>query len=98
MSELRAQGRQVRKLPVFLGGRVAAVTADVSRTGFSCEMPAVFLPGSFVHGTVVVEGTEFEFQGEVKWAKAGNPRASVRSRFGVRFTKVPAELIAALGR
>ena len=98
MSELRTQGRQVRKLPVFLGGRVAAVTADVSRSGFAAEMPAVFLPGSFVHGTVVVEGAEYPFEGEVKWARAGNPRTSVRSRFGVRFTRLPGELAALLSK
>jgi len=96
MNELREQGRTRRKLPVFLGGRVAAVTADVSASGFAAEMPAVFLPGSFVHGTVLVEGTEYPFRGTVKWARAGNPLASVRSRFGVRFTEIPPELATLL--
>lgn len=97
MSEARTQGRFVRRLPVYLGGRVAAVTADVSRSGFSAEMPAVFLPGSFIHGTVLVDGVEHAFEGEVKWARPGNPRASVRSRFGVRFTKAPDALLRLLG-
>lgn len=95
MTQQREQ-RHHRKLPVFLGGRVSAVTGDVSRNGFSAEMPAVFLPGSFVHGTVMVEGTEYPFEGTVKWAKPGNPLASVRSRFGVRFTRIPEGLKALL--
>ncbi len=98
MNELRRMGRTRRKLPVFLGGRLAAVTADVSKTGFAAEMPAVFLPGSFVHGTVLVEGTEYPFRGTVKWAKAGNPLTSVRSRFGVAFSEIPAELTKLLSK
>lgn len=35
-----------------------------------------------------IQGEEFPFTGKVCWAKAGDPRMSVRGRFGVRFTGI----------
>lgn len=84
----RASPRHRRRLMVSLGNRLPAFTADVSSGGFCAEMPAVFLPGSQVHGTLSLGDHEIPFKGEVTWAKAGDPRTSTRSRFGVRFTDI----------
>lgn len=73
---------------VTLGHRLPAITADVSSGGFCAEMSQVFLPGSVVHGTIALGDHEVPFKGEVTWAKPGDPRASTRSRFGVRFTEI----------
>jgi len=78
--------RRRRRLPVTLGGRLAAVTAEVSETGFSAEMMQVFLPGSKVHGTIHSGGRDLPFRGVVSWAEPGHPLLSISSRFGVRFT------------
>ncbi len=90
MSEnIRAQPRHRRRLSVSLGERLPALTADVSPSGFCGEMAGVFIPGSKIHGNILVGRVQFAFQGEVQWAKPGNPNLSVRSRFGVRFTRIP---------
>jgi hypothetical protein len=78
--------RRRRRLPLTLGGRLAAVTAEVSETGFSAEMMQVFLPGSKVHGTINCGDRELPFRGVVSWAEPGHPHLSIASRFGVRFT------------
>jgi hypothetical protein len=78
--------RRRRRLPVTLGGKLAAVTAEVSATGFSAEMAQVFLPGSVVHGTINCGDRDLPFRGIVSWAEPGHPRLSISSRFGVRFT------------
>jgi len=86
VSNRRLAIRRRRRLPVTLGGRLSAVTAEVSETGFSAEMAGVFVPGSAVHGTVNCGDRELPFRGIVSWAEPGHPRLSVASRFGVRFT------------
>jgi hypothetical protein len=78
--------RRRRRLPVTLGGRLAAITAEVSGMGFSAEMPQVFLPGSKVHGTINCGDRDLPFRGVVSWAEPGHPNLSIASRFGVRFT------------
>ena len=96
MPNQRKTRRHHRRLNVSLGGRLSAVTADVSTDGFSVEMPHVFLPGSPVHGLLHLASGEVPFKGEVTWAKPGNPQASTLSCFGVRFTEPPAGLSDAL--
>ena len=86
MSNRRLMIRRRRRLPVTLGGRLAAVTAEVSETGFSAEMMQVFLPGSKVHGTINCGDRDLAFRGVVSWAEPGHPHLSIASRFGVRFT------------
>ena len=86
MSNRRLALRRRRRLPVTLGGRLAAVTAEVSETGFSAEMGEVFVPGSAVHGTINCGDRELPFRGIVSWAEPGHPRLSIASHFGVRFT------------
>jgi hypothetical protein len=81
--------RRALKLPLSLGNRLPALTADVSRGGFQAELPQVFLPGSQVHGYFLVEDREVPFKGTVAWAEPGNPQLSVWSRMGVAFDEVP---------
>ncbi|MBI3186143.1 MAG: PilZ domain-containing protein [Myxococcales bacterium] len=80
--------RQRRRLKVALGGRLPAFTADVSPGGFSFETMRVARPGTQLHGSLTLEGREFDFTGEVTWAFSGDPRLSVRGRVGVRFTGI----------
>jgi len=84
--------RRSLRLPLSLGRRLPALSADVSRGGFQAELPQVFLPGSKVHGYFLVEDQEVPFTGTVAWAQAGDPHASVYSRIGVYFDALPAGL------
>jgi hypothetical protein len=92
MTTRRHTLRRQLRLPLSLGRRLPALTADVSRGGFACELPQVFVPGSKVHGYFLVEETEVAFAGTVAWAEPGSPMASVFSRMGVRFDVMPEAL------
>ncbi len=89
MTTRRTTLRRSLRLPLSLGRRLPALTADVSRGGFSAELPQVFLPGSQVDGYFLVDDKEISFRGRVTWAVPGNPMASVFSQIGVRFNEVP---------
>ncbi|MBL8940891.1 MAG: hypothetical protein JNM69_40485, partial [Archangium sp.] len=56
MTTRRTSLRRALRLPLSLGRRLPALTADVSRGGFQAELPQVFLPGSKVHGFFLVDG------------------------------------------
>lgn len=88
MSNRRFVPRQRRRLKISLGGKLPAFTADVSPGGFAVELMHVPRPGTLVHGHLHLADREFPFTGEVTWAKAGDPRMSVRGRIGVRFTGI----------
>ena len=88
MANQRFVPRQRRRFKISLGGKLPAFTADVSPGGFAAEMMQVLRPGTSVHGSITVECREFPFTGQVSWAKAGDPRMSVRGRVGVRFTGI----------
>ncbi len=94
MTTRRHTLRRSLRLPLSLGRRLPALTADVSRGGFMAELPQVFLPGSRVHGYFLLNEAEVSFQGTVAWAEPGNPMTSVYSRMGVRFDKTPEGLAA----
>jgi hypothetical protein len=81
--------RRSLKLPLSLGRRLPALTADVSRGGFQAELPQVFVPGSKVHGFFLVNDIEVPFRGTVAWAEPGNPQLSIFSRIGVSFDDTP---------
>ncbi len=81
--------RQSIRLPLSLGRRLPALSADVSRGGFQVEMPQVFVPGSKIDGYFLVGETEVSFKGTVAWAIAGNPQASLYSKMGVHFDTLP---------
>ncbi|MBS1150640.1 MAG: PilZ domain [Myxococcaceae bacterium] len=89
MTTRRTTLRRSLRLPLSLGRRLPALTADVSRGGFSAELPQVFLPGSQVDGYFLLDDQEVAFRGWVAWAIPGNPQASVFSQIGVRFNEVP---------
>ncbi len=89
MSALRIDRRLLRWCNVSLGGRMRAVTRDVSGFGFCAELGPVFFPGSSVDGTIQVRERTFPFRGEVAWAQPGSPAAQKPSRIGVRFTQIP---------
>lgn len=96
MKKLKRSARRTLRLPVSLGGRLPAMTADVSPSGCKLQLPELFLPGSQVHGFVLQEGAELPFSGEVVWAVAGNPQLSLFSSHGIRFTRISPELKALL--
>ena len=89
MTTRRTTLRRTFRLPLSLGRRLPALTADVSRGGFCAELPQVFLPGSRVDGYFLVDDAEVPFKGQVSWAVPGNPMASVFSQIGVRFDAMP---------
>ncbi len=88
MTNKRSDARLRRTLCLSLGDKLPALTADVSPTGFCAELGAVFIPGSQVHGSIVLDARRIPFQGEVTWARPGAPAQGVRSRIGVRFTRI----------
>ena len=92
MTTRRSTIRRSIRLPLSLGRRLPALSADVSRGGFQAELPQVFMPGSKVHGFFLMGETEVAFRGTVAWAEAGNPQLSVFSRIGVTFDALPVEL------
>lgn len=98
METRRLRPRQRRRLEVLLGGKLPAVTADVSPGGLCAELPQVFLPGSLVQGSVRISEQEFPFLGQVAWAKPGNPMLEVRSRVGIRFLQIGEEFLAVYRR
>jgi hypothetical protein len=91
MPNIRKLHRHRRRLNVSLGGRLPAITADVSAGGFCAELPYVFLPGSMIHGSIAFGEREVPFKGKVTWARAGDPQMSPFCRFGVRFTEIPTD-------
>ncbi len=94
----RTTVRRSLRLPLSLGRRLPAISADVSRGGFQAELPQVFLPGSKVHGYFLLGDDEVPFTGTVAWAQAGDPHASVYSRIGVNFDELPQGLKATFAR
>lgn len=96
MTTRRHTLRRSLRLPLSLGRRLPALSADVSRGGFQAELPQVFLPGSKVHGFFLIGDAEVPFRGTVAWAEAGNPQLSIYSRIGVAFDALPERLEALL--
>lgn len=88
--------RQRRCPTVRLEG-LPTLPAEVSSAGLSFESAEPLAEGTCLHGTLALDGEAFPFAGEVSWARAGNPRLSLRGRVGVRFTDAPDALWARLG-
>jgi hypothetical protein len=87
MSTLRKK-RLPLTLPVSIGRKMAAISADISPDGFCLEVMTPIAPGTLIDGYVLHGEHELTFQGEVKWREAANPQASHWTRIGVRFTEV----------
>lgn len=98
MTTRRTSLRRSFRLPLSLGRKLPALTADVSPDGFRVELPQVFLPGSKLDGWVLDGDCQLGFRGEVTWAQPGNPQLSLYSEMGVRFTEVSPELATLLAR
>ncbi len=82
-------------LPVSVARR-AALTEDISASGFCLEVFQPLQPGTAVEGFVLQGERELPFKGQVMWSRAGNPMASLTSLVGVRFTQVSPGLRALL--
>jgi len=91
MRTLRTDKRITRWLHVSLGGKLKAVTVDVSELGFCAELAPVFVPGSEVDGEIRVRDRSFPFKGTVTWAKPGSRTLNAPSRIGVSFRQIPGE-------
>lgn len=85
---IRKDARVNVRLPISIGRRQAALSADVSDGGFRLETTSLLSAGSRVEGYVLHGDKELQWKGEVAWAKAGNPMASTWHEVGVRFTWV----------
>jgi hypothetical protein len=65
-------------------------TRDVSDQGFQAELLQPLKPGTAVQGTLMLEGAEVPFEGEVVWMRQ-HAGERLRGRYGVRFTSLPAD-------
>ncbi|MEW5740632.1 MAG: PilZ domain-containing protein [Myxococcota bacterium] len=85
---IRKAARLPVRLPISIGGRQAALSADVSDGGFRLETMSLLSPGARLEGYVLHGDKELTWKGEVAWARPGNPMASTWHELGVRFTFV----------
>jgi PilZ domain len=92
----RKQTRVPRRLPVSIERRAAALSADISSTGFCLESPMLRAQGDFVSGFVLHGHKELTWTGRIKWVQPGNPMASTWHRMGIEFTTVSPGLRALL--
>ncbi len=83
-------------LPVSIERRAAAISADVSPSGFCLETMIPQTPGDEVSGYVLFGDKELTWQGRVKWVERGDPMASLWHRVGIAFTSVSPGLRALL--
>lgn len=84
----RREVRHAVRLPVSIGGRQAALTADVSQTGFRLESMTLLPQGLPVEGYVLLGEKELTWKGVVAWNRPGNPMMSTWHELGVKFTRV----------
>jgi len=85
---IRKDARVAIRLPISIGRKQAALSADVSDGGFRLETMSLLSPGTRLDGYVLHGDKELPWRGEVAWARAGNPMASTWHELGVRFTFV----------
>jgi hypothetical protein len=84
----RREARHAVRLPVSIGGRQAALTADLSASGFQLETTSLLPQGLPVEGYVLHGEKELRWKGVVAWSRAGNPMTSTWHALGIRFTQV----------
>jgi hypothetical protein len=94
MSERRAK-RVALRLPISIERR-AALSADISDSGFCLETTTVHPKGAVVSGFVLHGQKELTWKGRVAWVELGNPMASTWHRLGIELTEVSAGLRALL--
>lgn len=88
MTTSRKEFRSPVRLPVSIGGRQAALTADVSASGFQLETLTLLTEGLPIEGYVLHGSKELRWKGVVAWTRAGNPMMSTWHTMGVRFTEL----------
>jgi hypothetical protein len=88
MNDKRASPRRRRRYKVTVGSH-SWFTTDVGEGGFGAEISRAPEPGSKVAGLIHgKDGVQVPFAGQVAWALRGNMHMSLRSRAGIRFTRV----------
>ncbi len=92
----RKETRVSLRLPVSIGRRAAALSADISHSGFCLETPMLHAAGSTVTGFVLHGNKELTWTGRVAWATPGDPMQSTWHRLGIEFTTVSPGLRALL--
>jgi len=85
----RVTERRRRRYRLTMAGHPSAFTVDIGAGGFCTEVMRVLPAGTAIQGSLLVDGAEVAFAGQVAWTKAGEARMSVRGRMGVRFTRIP---------
>jgi hypothetical protein len=91
---IRQQSRVALRLPVSIGGTQAAITTDLSVSGFQLETTALLREGTAVEGYVLHGEKELQWKGVVAWTRRGNPMASLWHSMGIRLTHVSTGLRA----
>lgn len=86
----RAVPRHAHRLVVRLRGMLPVYTRDVSSGGFQADLLQPLRPGSHVQGSIAVGEEELPFEGEVVWTRQ-HAGAHLRGRWGLRFTRLPAD-------
>jgi hypothetical protein len=92
--------RKAKRLPVrmavSIGGRAAALSADISEHGFRLETPTLLKRGDAVSGFVLHGDMELNWSGTVSWVRAGNPQQSTWHEAGIEFGQISPGLRALL--
>ncbi len=91
MQNNRHSARHPRRLTVRLG-QTSSFTVDVCGGGFCTELVRTLPLGSAVEGSILVDGHEITFGGQVAWVKRSDLGGKPRQSIGVRFTRVPWDL------
>jgi hypothetical protein len=88
MDDKRTAPRRRRRFKVTVGLH-SWFTTDVGQGGFGAEISRAPLPGTKVAGLIHgKDGVQVPFAGQVAWTVRGNMHMNLRSRAGVRFTRV----------
>lgn len=83
-------------MAVSIGGRAAALSADISEHGFRLETPTLLKRGDAVSGFVLHGDMELTWGGTVSWVRPGNPQQSTWHELGIEFNQVSPGLRALL--
>jgi len=86
----RAVPRHAHRLVVRLRGMLPVYTRDVSAHGFQADLLQPLRPGHSVQGSIALGEEELPFEGEVVWTRQ-HAGESLRGRWGLRFTTLPAD-------
>ena len=88
--EKRRLKRTRKRLKVRIAG-TTGFTVDISPRGIGIELTKVIVPGKHVHGTLYIDDKEVGFDGQVRWARAGQAHLNIRAKMGILLTSIPNE-------